>query len=237
LWGFLVNKNSELDFQPLNQKVVQGVRLLIFSIVKQQNLFNSAVSLLKSQNGLWGHFYHYSVNSEIEQYLTTAPHASLTLVEEEPPLEKLFKDIKLIGERDHASPKEKHLLLARFFEQVSDFQKAALFYQFAEGKVPKKVFNYCRGRGNCYQKEVYGVRIKRHISSLEKLRNKIVKIGNLLVPAYLFIPLLILAFMLGMLGEFFLQRVLSIDTFAPNKSELEEPSDGSNSTTDVPSGK
>jgi hypothetical protein len=72
---------------------------------------------------------------------------------------------------------------------------------------------------------------------LEKLRNKIVKIGNLLVPAYLFIPLLILAFMLGMLGEFFLQRVLSIDTFAPNKSELEEPSDGSNSTTDVPSGK
>jgi hypothetical protein len=242
---FLVKNNPESDFQPLNKKVVQGVRLLIFSIVKQQNLFNSAVSLLKSQNGLWGHFYHYSVNSEIEQYLTTAPllinnvqpDPSLTVVEEEPPLEKLFKEIKLIGECNHAYREEKYKLLARFFEQVSDFQKAALFYQIAVGEVSKKVFNSCRGRGNCYQKEVYGVRIKRHISSLEKLRNKIVKIGNLLVPAYLFIPLLILAFMLGMLGEFFLQRVLSIDTFAPNKSELEEPSDGSNSTTDVPSGK
>jgi hypothetical protein len=151
-------------------------------------------------------------------------------------LEKLFKEIKLIGERAHAYPKEKDLL-AKFFEQVSDFQEAALFYQFAEGKVPNKVFNSCRGRGNCYKKEVHGVRVERHISSLEKLRIKIVKIGNLLVPAYLFIPLLVLAFMLGMLGEFFLQRVLSIDTFAPNKSELEEPSDGSNSTTDVPSGK
>ena len=235
---FLVKNNPESDFQPLNQKVVQGVESLILSIVKRQDLFNSAVSLLKSPDGLWGYFYHYSVNSEIEQYLTTAPHASLTLVEEEPPLEKLFKDIKLIGERDHAYPKEKYLLLARFFEQVSDFQKAALFYQFAEGEVPKKVFNYCRGRGNCYQKEVYGKLVKRHISLLEQLKIKIVEKGKSLVPAYLFMPLLlILAFMLGMLGGLFLQRVLSIDTFAPDKSELEEPSDGSNYTTDVPSGK
>jgi hypothetical protein len=73
---------------------------------------------------------------------------------------------------------------------------------------------------------------------LEKLRIKIVEKGKSFVPAYLFMPLLlILAFMLGMLGGLFLQRVLSIDTFAPDKSELEEPSDGSNSTTDVPSGK
>ena len=250
---FLVNDNSELDFQPLNQKVVQGVRLLILSIVKRQDLFNSAVSLLKSPDGLWGKFYHCYVKSEIKQYLTillinnVQPYASLTLVEEEPPeeeppLEKLFKDIKLIGERDHAYPKEKYLLLARFFEQVSDFQEAALFYQFAEGEVSKKVFNKvfnsCRGRGNCYQKEVYGKLVKRHISLLEQLKIKIVEKGKSLVPAYLFMPLLlILAFMLGMLGGLFLQRVLSIDTFAPDKSELEEPSDGSNYTTDVPSGK
>jgi hypothetical protein len=192
---------------------------------------------------LWRHFY-----SEIEQYSTTAPRdGSLTLVEEEPLLEKLFKEI---GKSDHAYPEEKYLLLARFFEQVSDFQKAAYFYQFAEGKVPKKVFKSLanQGRGNCYKKEVHGVQVKRHISSLEKLKIKIVEIGKLLrikivkigklpVPAYLFMLFLILAFMLGMLGEFFLQRVLSIDTFAPDKSELEEPSDGSNSTTDVPSGK
>jgi hypothetical protein len=45
---------------------------------------------MKKPDGLWGYFYHYSVKSEIEQYLTTLlinnvqPDASLTLVEEEP---------------------------------------------------------------------------------------------------------------------------------------------------------
>ncbi|PSO58648.1 MAG: hypothetical protein BRC36_17330 [Cyanobacteria bacterium QH_2_48_84] len=231
---FLVKNNPESDFQPLNQKVVQGVESLILSIVKRQDLFNSAVSLLKSPDGLWGYFYHYSVKSEIEQYLTTAPllinnvqpDPSLTVVEEEPSLEKLFKEIKLIGECNHAYREEKYKLLARFFEQVSDFQKAALFYQFAEGKVPKKVFKSFKGRGNCYKKEVYGKLVKRHISLLEQLKIKIVKIGKSPVPAYLFMLFLILAFMLGMLGGFFL-----------HKSELQEPSDGSNFTTDVPSGK
>ena len=102
------------------------------------------------------------------------------------------------------------------------------------------MFNYCRDRDNChqkeddcYQKEVYGELVKRHISLLEQFKIKIVENGKKIVekgkspvPAYLFMLFLILAFMLGMLGGFFL-----------HKSELEEPSDGSNSTTDVPSGK
>lgn len=232
LRGLLAKANPESDFQQLKQKVLQGVRLLIPSLVKQPNLLFSVVSLLKPQGSLWGYFYHYQVKSEIEQDLNAAPElmrgykpdAVLILVEEEPLWEELFQDIYLIWQRDRVSPKEKYLPLAEFFEQVSHFKPSALFYHIAWGEVPKEVFSNCGGRGNRYRKQIYEIWIKRHVTFIEQTWNEIVEIGGYIMPVYIFTPLLIVAFLFG---GFLLPRTPVISgVFAPNtETESPEPQD------------
>lgn len=227
LRGVLAKVNPDSDFQELKQKVVQGVRLLIPSLVKQPNLLFSVVSLLKPQGSLWGYFYHYQVKSEIEQDFSAAPalirgykpDAVLILVEEEPLWEELFQDISSTWQRSRVSPKEKYLPLAQFFEEVSHFKPAALFYHIAWGEVPKEVFKNCGGQGNHYRKQIYEVWVKRHITFLEQAWNELVEIGGIIVPVYMFAPLLVLFFIVGGLA---LPRIFNTDIFAPNKSELKE---------------
>ena len=177
----LARTNPESDFLALKQKVIEGVRLLIPSVVKQPDLFKPTVSLLKSQNGLWGHFYHYQVKQEIERDLTTAPqlirgyqpNAVFTL-SAEPLWEELFKNIKLNWRSNRVSPREKYLPLAKFFEQVSYYPASALFYHIAWGEVPKEVFDACSSDAcssdeSSSRKQIYGVWAKRHFTRLEKL--------------------------------------------------------------------
>ena len=221
----LARVNPESEFLGLKEKVIAGVRFIIPYVVKQPELLKPTVSLLKPQNGLWGSFYHYQVKHEIDRDLTTAPqlilgyqpNEVLTLMEE-PLWEELFQEIKLTWERNRVSPKEKYLPLAKFFEQVSYYPASALFYHIAWGEVPGEVFDECSGRGSSSRKQIYGVRVKRHFTLLEKILNQLVEIGGIIVPVYIFAPLLFLTFLLG---GFALPRVLSIDLFAPNKSDLE----------------
>lgn len=223
----LVRTNAESEFLALKQKVIDGVRFIIPYLVKQPDLLKPTVSLLKPQNGLWGYFYHYQVKQEIEQDFKTAPElirgyqpdAVLTLMEEEPLWEELFQNIKSTWERSRVSLKEKYLPLAQFFEQVSYYPASTLFYHIALGEVPGEVFDGCSGRGNRSRKQIYGVWIERHFTLLEQILNELVEIGGIIVPVYMFTPLLFLTFILGGLA---LPRVLSVDVFAPNKSELEE---------------
>ena len=175
----LARNNPESEFLALKQKVIEGVRRLIPSVVKQPDLLKPIASLLKPQNGLWGHFYHYHVKGEIEQDLTTAyeliqgyqSDTALVLIEE-PLWEELFHNIQSIWERDRVSPQEKYLPLAQLFEQVSYLKASALFYHIALGEVPGEVFDNCSGRGNRSRKEIYGVSVKRHFTLFEKLWNK-----------------------------------------------------------------
>ena len=176
----LAINHPESDFLALKQKIIEGVRLLIPSVIKQPDLFKPTVSLLKPQNGLWGTFYHYHVKQEIERDLTTAPlirgyqpNAVFTLLAE-PLWEELFQNIKSTWERNRVSPKEKYLPLAEFFEQVSYYPASALFYHIAWGEVPKEVFDACSSDAcssdeSSSRKQIYGVWAKRHFTRLEKL--------------------------------------------------------------------
>lgn len=201
----LARTNPESEFSALKQKVIQGVRLLIPSVIKQPNLLTSTISLLKPQNGLWGYFYHYQVKKEIENDLKTAPQsipgyqpdAVLTLVESEPLWEEVFQDIQSVWKRSRIPRKEKYLPLAEFFEQVSYFNASALFYHIAWGEVPGEVFKSCQGRRNRYYRKIYGIAVKRHISLFEKVWNELVEVGGIIVPVYIFAPLLALSFILG----------------------------------------
>jgi hypothetical protein len=201
----LARNNPESEFLALKQKVIEGVRLLIPSVIKQPDLLTPTVSLLKPQNGLWGYFYHYQVKSEIERDLTTAPqlilsyqrNEVLTLMEAEPLWEELFQNIKSTWERNRVSPKEKYLPLAEFFEQVSYYPASALFYHIAWGEVPGEVFDECSGLGNHSRKQIYSVWVERHFTLLEQILNQLVEIGGSIVPVYMFAPLLILSFILG----------------------------------------
>ena len=199
----LAINHPESDFLALKQKIIEGVRLLIPSVIKQPDLFKPTVSLLKPQNGLWGTFYHYHVKQEIERDLTTAPlirgyqpNAVFTLLAE-PLWEELFQNIKSTWERNRVSPKEKYLPLAEFFEQVSYYPASALFYHIAWGEVPGEVFDECSGLGNHSRKQIYGVWVERHFTLLEQILNQLVEIGGSIVPVYMFAPLLILSFILG----------------------------------------
>ena len=179
---FLARNYPESEFLALKQKVIEGVRLIIPSVVKQPDLLKPTVSLLKPQNGLWGHFYHYQVKQEIDRDLTTGyelirgyqPNAALVLIEE-PLWEELFHNIQLIWERDRVSPQEKYLPLAQLFEQVSYLKASALFYHIALGEVRGEVFDNCSGRGNRSRKKIYGVWVKRHFTLFEQLWNDLVE--------------------------------------------------------------
>lgn len=200
----LAINHPESDFLALKQKVIEGVRLLIPSVIKQPNLLKPTVSLLKPQNGLWGHFYHYHVKQEIDRDLTTAlqlilshqPNEVFTL-SAEPLWEELFQNIKSTWERNRVPTKEKYLPLAQFFEQVSYYPASALFYHIALGEVPGDVFDKCSGRGNHSRKEIYRVQVERHFTLLEQILNQLIEIGGIIVPVYMFAPLLILSFILG----------------------------------------
>ncbi|AFZ50002.1 hypothetical protein [Dactylococcopsis salina] len=221
----LARTNPESEFLALKQQVIEGVRLLIPSVIKQPNLLKPTVSLLKPQNGLWGHFYHYHVKQEIDRDLTTAPqirgyqpNAVFTL-SAEPLWEELFQNIKSTWERNRVSPKEEYLPLAEFFEQVSYYPASALFYHIAWGEVPREVFDACSGRGNHSRKQIYGVWVERHFTLLELILNQIVEIGGSIVPVYMFAPLLILSLLVGGIA---LPRAFNINLFSPNKSDLKE---------------
>ncbi|PNW52251.1 UNVERIFIED_CONTAM: hypothetical protein BEN50_10395, partial [Euhalothece sp. KZN 001] len=222
----LARTNPESEFLALKQQVIEGVRLLIPSVIKQPNLLKPTVSLLKPQNGLWGHFYHYHVKQEIDRDLTTPPqlilshqpNEVLTLMKE-PLWEELFQNIKSTWERNRVSTKEKYLPLAQFFEQVSFLKPSALFYHIALGEVPGDVFDKCSGRGNHSRKQIYGVWVERHFTLLELILNQIVEIGGSIVPVYMFAPLLILSLLVGGIA---LPRAFNINLFSPNKSDLKE---------------
>lgn len=206
LWEMLGRVNPEYEFLHLKEKLIEGVRFIIPYLVKQSEFLNPTVSLLKSQNGLWGHFYHYHVKQEIERDLTTAPQLilhyqpnevltaapQLTLgyqpnevlvLMEEPLWEELFQNIKSTWwETNRVSPKEKYLPLAQFFEKISYFKASALFYHIAWGEVPGNVFKSCQSRGGRDQKEVFGVWVRRHLTFPEQIWNQVIKIGGIILP-------------------------------------------------------
>ncbi|MDJ0742159.1 MAG: hypothetical protein QNJ32_02230 [Xenococcaceae cyanobacterium MO_167.B27] len=219
---------SQVSGQGTNliSRVYQGVVSIIPRLIKQPQLLDSIVWLLSSDKGLWGYFYSRQIKSEIDNDLSLMRYYGrgkqgvnfkLTGHKE---WQKIFNEIEVYW-RSRSGSQPQYQPLAELFSQLGNYQLSALFYHVCSGVVPKEVFYKLKRRG--FHIQVYGIRAKREIGSLESLYLKTVEIGGQIVPVYL-----VAILMAVMLGLGFAGGRVTADKLE-NKSNTENISQSQNS--------
>lgn len=196
-------------------KIYQGAISIIPRLIKQPQLLDSVVWLLSSDKGIWGYFYSRQIKSEIDNdlrlmrsYGRGKQNLDFKLAEDKE-WQKIFNEIQVYW-RSRSISQPQYQPLAELFNRLENYQLSALFRHICSGVVPKEVFYKLKSRG--YHLQVYEIRVKREIGSLESLYLKIVEIGGQIVPVYLVALLMAVAIPASFFGGKFV-----------SKSEAKEP--------------
>ncbi|MGC9503157.1 hypothetical protein [Baaleninema sp.] len=136
-------------FAKLTKQLNYGLSILIYQLVdKSPQIIDKAISLLNSKYGLWSQIYFHSFSLELEKNFSQMRSSlvdSSTLYLETtkyPNLQKLFNHISGFWlEKDSQKWDIRYKPLAVLFEKLENHKLAAVFYQIAEGDVPKSVFD------------------------------------------------------------------------------------------------
>lgn len=199
-------------------RVTEGVRSLIPSLVQYPDIVEAIAWLLGLKNGLWGRVYQYLFRQELDEDLK---NKGMMMKRS---LHSLSNDnsLRVIGDRswqplwgdlDSAwkfrtfEPKPVYLSIARLFESLEDYDLCIFFYYLAQEIVPKEIFFQAKTRR--IVKKVYGIDIHREIGNREKLWALIQKLwvliqqtGGVIVPAYFVLFLIVIFTGLGFGGGY-----------------------------------
>ena len=209
----------------LINRVCRGVRLIIPRLIKQPKLLDSVVWLLSSDKGLWGYFYSRQVKSEIDNDLRSMRYYGrgkqgvnfkLAGYKE---WQKIFNEIQVYWQYRSGSQAQ-YQPLAELFSRLRNYQLAALFYYICSGVVPKEVFYKLTRRG--FHIQVYGIRAKREIGSLESLYLKTVEIGGLIMPVYLVAFLMAVTIPASFFGGNYITGLIAARASSPDNEKTPE---------------
>ena len=188
----------------LQNKVYEGVKLIIPRLTNQPELLESVVWLL-NQNGVWRLQYERQFKNELDSDLTLMSRSarrkkgdmSFHLMDDQE-WGKLFDELKSYWQSRSFPGQPKFQPLAQLFERLEDYKLAAFFYHVCFGVVPEEVFYKLTSQG--FYCSVYGIQVQRKIGSIESLWLNAKQIGELIMPVYMVIPLLICTLALGAVG-------------------------------------
>ena len=210
-----LNQFSESETN-LISRVCQGVISIIPELIGKPQLLDSVVWLLSSDKGLWGYFYSRQIKNAIDNDLRSMRYygrgkqgVDFKLAEDKQ-WPTIFSEIEVFW-RSRSRMQPQYQPLAELFSRLENYQLSALFHHISSGVVPKEVFYKLISRG--FSTQVYGIRVKREIGSLESLYLKTVEIGGQIVPVYLVAILMVFTIPVSFFGGKFI-----------SKSEAKEPS-------------
>ena len=185
--GFQTEVRKVISKAPnLQNKVYEGVKLIIPRLMSQPELLESVVWLL-NQNGVWRLQYERQFKNELDSDLTSISRSArqkkgdttLHLMDDQE-WGKLFDELKIRWQSRPFPGQPKYQPLAQLFERLEDYKLAAFFYHVCSGVVPEEVFYKLTSQGMYYS--VYGIRVERKIGIIEFLWLASLEIGGQIVP-------------------------------------------------------
>jgi len=129
-----------------------------------------------------------------------------------PQWEQIWKQIKEFWLPNKVKPLGQYLPLAKLFEQLRDYKISAVFYQIATGSVPNSVFKKVTKNAYKYTLENQ-LRIEKYVSKSELLLLALTKIskkiGDIIMPIGLVVPLVLAGIFVGGIAGYFTKDLMS----------------------------
>lgn len=198
--------NFTQDCPNLTEQIKQGICIVMDRLVKQQPILAEATLLLGgSYPGIWREAYDSSLRSEMETDITMLPdcigcrEGVSFQATKYPEWNQLLGDIMQFWQVPTTSRNSNYLPLAKLFESMGRLKMAAIFYQIAQGNVPKPIFETISGphRWEC---RVFGLAIasQKDLSDCVYIPwLKSVELVEFYMPKILIVAMLFGAFGLG----------------------------------------
>ncbi|NJN61149.1 MAG: hypothetical protein HC795_06110 [Coleofasciculaceae cyanobacterium RL_1_1] len=214
----------------------QGIGGLLNYLIDKPQVLAEAQFLLTEPGGLWFYVWR-SLSVELEHDLAvmggyvsgsqTSGFQTTGCKDMAIFLDKL-KPFWISSTRQDA----RFLVLAELFDVTPMSQLTAIFYQFAEGSVPKSVFFRVAGEGQ-YAK-LFGLYVRRRMTAVDYVRLFLLEpidFGGIEMPKAIVGLILLIAFTSGLLGSWGLNEVLTNNS---SKDNLNAKTQSSPSPTPTP---
>lgn len=214
----------------IEERLIQGIKVVSAAVVEQPELAPEVVNLLDDSRGLWKKYYDNRIRGEIDEDLNKMKkfaRGDRSITFEMARNEKWNEILTDLQEywQTQTYPQERYLSLAELLADLRHYRPAALFYYVADGEVPKDIFEKL-GYGG-FATDIYGLRVRRTVDSLERFVLDLKRIGGLIVPLYL-VTIIVTTISIACLGlGYAAGNVLPIARLIPEPEQAASNQDGS----------
>lgn len=180
-------------------KVIEGLQILLPSLLKQKVSPEAVNKLLTSDNGLWRKLSRQFIeNIEhdlnlMQQFSYGQRNLPFKLTDTE--WQRIRQELQSYWCKREYIHLEKYQIFAELFFNLNRPKLSAFFCHVGYGQVPKKIFAQLQSNG--WNTQIYGVVVQREVTVPESLWLTIIKIGSKIVPVAIVIPMVLLSLFLG----------------------------------------